>query len=165
MKNKKQIHQFLQNKRFQLALRLALGLLFLVAGLAKVLDMPAFVRAIGQYDFVPLHWEAPLATLIAYGEVTLGLMLLLDFYRRFALAAGSILILLFSAVSLYQYLQTGSAADCGCFGKLLARQNNWQLFVENAVIFAALLVGWKFSGEAKKVPQQNVMVEPTSENN
>ena len=155
----------MQNKCLNLVLRIALGLLFLVAGLAKVFDMPAFVRAIGQYDFVPLHWEAPLAMLVAYGEVTLGLMLLLDFYRRFALAAGSILIVLFSAVSLYQYLQTGSATDCGCFGKLLARQNNWQLFAENAVIFAALLLGWKFSGEAKEVSEQRIMVEPTRENN
>ncbi len=158
------IRLFLHNKRLQSGLRITLGLIFLVAGLAKIFDMAGFVQTINQYDIVPANFHPSLAMLIAYGEVALGLMLLLSFYQRLALFAGSILIVLFSGVSLYYYLKTGNTADCGCFGKLLARQNNWQLFVENAVILGALLVCWKFSPNTEKTQPQTAAIEHTKVN-
>ena len=144
-----QIYRLLRNHWFQLGLRIVLGMLFLVAGLAKIFDTAAFAKVISNFTLAPESWVIPLAIFIPYAEVILGLMLLLNFYLRFAIGAGSILLVVFTGVSLYEYVLTGNAADCGCFGKLLARQNNWSLFLENAVMFGALIVSWKFSNLSK----------------
>ena len=135
--------QFVYSPKVQFTLRVVVGLLFVVAGVAKMFDTMGFARIIGNYHLVPSSWVMPLAILIPYLELAIGLMILLDFYRRLAIIVGSILIIIFTTVSMYMYLKTGVASDCGCYGKLIIRKNNLALLIENSLILVALILNRK----------------------
>jgi uncharacterized membrane protein YphA (DoxX/SURF4 family) len=95
--------------------RLGLAALWLAAGLAKVADPGANVRAVRAYEVLP---EA-VVPVVGYGlpflEIALGLLLLLGLaVRPAAIASGVLLVVFLAGVS--QAWARGLAIDCGCFG-------------------------------------------------
>jgi uncharacterized membrane protein YphA (DoxX/SURF4 family) len=84
---------------------------------------------------VSKEWVVLLSFIIPYSELILGMMLILNLYSRLAVIALIGMLLIFTGISAYSYA-TGNISDCGCFGKLLKRQNDWKLLLENtAVLF------------------------------
>jgi hypothetical protein len=49
-----------------------------------------------------------------------------------------ILVFIFTTVSFIKY-QNGQVGNCGCFGDIVERKNNWQFLVENTVFM--IMVG------------------------
>lgn len=94
------------------ALRLVLAIIFIYAGVVKLLDPKAFARAIAQYDLVP----EVLLPLIAIGlpslEVVAGLGLIMEV--RGSLATITALLLMFLVILGYAVWQNLDI-DCGCF--------------------------------------------------
>lgn len=93
-------------------LRLVLAVLFIYAGVVKLLGPKAFAHAIAQYDLVP----EVLLPLIAIGlpalEVVAGLGLILEV--RGSLTTITVLLLMFLVILGYAVWQNLDI-DCGCF--------------------------------------------------
>ncbi len=93
-------------------LRLALAVIFIYAGVVKLLGPKAFAQAIAQYDLVP----EVLLPLIAIGlpalEVIAGLGLILEV--RGSLTTITMLLLMFLVILGYAVWQNLDI-DCGCF--------------------------------------------------
>jgi putative oxidoreductase len=96
--------------------RLALGLVFVVAGALKLRDPAAFAQDIANYQLVP-SLAPVLAVVLPALEVVVGLALLAlssSWRRAAALVAGGLMIVF--TVSASTALARGLDVSCGCFG-------------------------------------------------
>ena len=50
-----------------------------------------------------------------------------------------VVLLIFTIVSAYRYI-IGDVSDCGCFGKIIERKNDWVLIVENSFVMILLSI-------------------------
>ena len=96
-------------------LRLALGLVFLYAAVAKIPEAGAFAREIHNYRLLPVPLENVFALGLAWTELLLGLGLVLNLApRTMTLGTGLLLVVFFIAIG--QAVIRDLDIECGCFG-------------------------------------------------
>lgn len=105
----------LRQPHVQLLLRLVLGGLLVLAGIAKLADRASFRQAVAEYEILPPAFERPFAALLPWAEVSLGALLLLGLGTTAAAALAAPLFLTF-AVAIGVNLARGRNFDCHCFG-------------------------------------------------
>ena len=127
----------LKTNNFTLFLRLMMGVIFIASGMSKIISPGDFGKIIYSYNMVSKEWVVMLTFIIPYTELILGLMLILNLHARVAGTLLSFMLVVFTAVSAYQYA-VGNVNDCGCFGKLFKRQNDWKLILENTAMLIIL---------------------------
>jgi uncharacterized membrane protein YphA (DoxX/SURF4 family) len=116
------------------------GFMFLAAGLLKGLDPAGFADQIAQ-DVPFLGGVAPpLAVAGIAVETVLGTVYLLGFRRRWLLAAGLILVILFIAVTIPK-LGSDDPTGCGCFGNFVVRTPA-QVIMEDLAMAGGLLLAF-----------------------
>ena len=109
------------------AARLALGIVFIAAGLAKAGHVPAFGQAVSQYKLFPedsgaigIRLAGVLVAALPWIEVFVGAALVSGIGRRGALWLAALLCASF-AVAKASLLWRGIEVDaCGCFGETFA---------------------------------------------
>ncbi len=98
-----------------LAIRLALGAMFLLAGWLKLFEPQASVNAVRAYRLLP---EA-IVPVIGYGlppiEILLGVVLLVGLVTRIGAIVSAVLMLVF-IIGISSAAARGLSIDCGCFG-------------------------------------------------
>jgi uncharacterized membrane protein YphA (DoxX/SURF4 family) len=108
-----------------LALRVALGLLLLVAGVLKARDGPTVTAiSIAAYRILPAPLVAPLGVGLPYAEILLGGYLIAGLFTRAAGWVASAQFLVF-AVAVGSLVLRHIRADCGCFGSGVATPPSW----------------------------------------
>jgi len=116
------------------------GFMFLVAGLLKGLDPGSFASQIaGDVPFLDAV-SAPLAIAGVAVETVLGAAFLLGFRRRWLLAAGLLLVVVFIAVTVPK-LGSDDPTGCGCFGNFVVRTPA-EVLMEDLAMGAGLLLGF-----------------------
>ena len=128
-----------------IALRLALGGVFLVAATGKILDPVKFLGGVSQYGLLR-GWSLPLAAAAMPGiEILAGLGLVLGWkVRANALLIGLLLILFMSAMG--SAMARGLELDCSCFDLLGAGHATvgWGTQVRDlALLIPALWLAWR----------------------
>lgn len=94
--------------------RLALGLLFATAALAKLRKRRDFYAAVLAYQLLPPVWAMNMAVILPWAEAAIAIGLILDFNAAFAAAAG---LLLVYALAMAVNLARGRRdLDCACGG-------------------------------------------------
>ena len=94
--------------------QIALGLIFVVAALPKIVDPPSFAHVIYNYKIMPWALVNPMALIMPWIELLSGLALILGIWKGTARTIIGILLLTFiAAISIN--LVRGNAIDCGCF--------------------------------------------------
>jgi putative oxidoreductase len=123
-----------------LAARLAVGVLFVVAGALKLGDPAAFATEIANYRFFPelAPW---LAVTLPAVELVVGAALIvapLSWRRAAALAAMGLLIMF--TVAIVHVVRAGINVDCGCFGGNSGPVTMWTGVRDLVLLAAAALV-------------------------
>ena len=95
--------------------RLVLGAVFVVAGVLKVPDPAAAVRAVRAYRLLAEPLVGPVAFGLPVLEIAGGLALLLGVFVRTAAVAAAVLLVVFLAAVGSAWAR-GLQIDCGCFG-------------------------------------------------
>ena len=94
--------------------QIALGLIFVVAALPKIVDPPSFAHMIYNYKLIPWALINPMALVMPWIELLCGLALILGIWKGTARTIIAALLLTFIlAISIN--LLRGNAIDCGCF--------------------------------------------------
>ena len=78
-----------------LLIRLALGGYLLMAGLAKLDNIPGFVNEVQAFNYMPEHFSTVYGILVPYLEVIFGGMILLGMWTTLAAGMGGLIILSF----------------------------------------------------------------------
>jgi uncharacterized membrane protein YphA (DoxX/SURF4 family) len=95
--------------------RLVTGGVWLVAGLLKVSDGAASVRAVRAYDLLPEAVVPTLGHALPAVEIVIGLALVAGALTRAAAVASALLFLAF-VIGIASAWARGLQIECGCFG-------------------------------------------------
>jgi uncharacterized membrane protein YphA (DoxX/SURF4 family) len=98
-----------------LVARLALGGVWVWAGLAKIADPDAAARAVRAYELFPEGMVKPVAWGLPFVELGLAVLLVLGLATRPAAIASAVLFVGFM-VMIGSAWARGLSIDCGCFG-------------------------------------------------
>lgn len=94
--------------------RIALGLIFIVAALPKIVDPPSFAHAVYNYRILPGALVNLVALTLPWLELLSGLALVLGLVPRGAsIVIGGLLLVFLGGISLN--LARKNPIDCGCF--------------------------------------------------
>ncbi len=95
--------------------RVVLAVVFAWAGLSKVSDPAASVRAVRAYHLLPEVLARPVGYGLPLLEIALAVLLLVGLGTRLcAIAAGALLVVFL--VGIISAAARGLSIDCGCFG-------------------------------------------------
>ncbi len=97
------------------ACRLFLAWLFIYAGYTKIQSPLQFASAIEGYKLLPAGAVLPVAEILPWLEVALGILLLAGLKIRYIASGAAALLACFIVLLTFTYAR-GIQADCGCFG-------------------------------------------------
>ncbi|MFC3440619.1 MauE/DoxX family redox-associated membrane protein [Sphingobium rhizovicinum] len=122
---------------FGLTVSIAVGLLFLAAGIAQWRHRALLSGVIANYRLLPAALVAPAATALPLAEVATGAALLIGLHPL-AVVAAMALLLLFAGAMAINIVRGRSHIDCGCGHGALRHPIGWPLVARN-IALAALL--------------------------
>jgi len=106
--------RILTNPWLTIRIQIALGIIFVVAALPKIVDPPSFAHMIYNYHLVPGALINFMALVMPWIELLCGLALILGIWQGTARSIiGALLITFVLAIAIN--LARGNAIDCGCF--------------------------------------------------
>jgi len=121
------------------AIRILLGLVFLLYGLDKVSHPDIFARSIANYRLLPGVFVNLMAVVLPWVEVLCGLLLIFgQWIRAAALVSGFLLVVFMIAVSIA--LVRGLDISCGCFNTNGGRKVGMKLLGEDLLLLAMSFV-------------------------
>jgi uncharacterized membrane protein YphA (DoxX/SURF4 family) len=108
------IRQALTHPWLTVRVQIALGVIFVVAALPKIVDPPSFAHFIYNYKLVPWSLINLMALVMPWLELLCGLALILGIWKGTARTIiGAMLLMFIGAIAIN--LARGNAIDCGCF--------------------------------------------------
>lgn len=122
-------------------LEIIVGAVLLLAGLLKAYEPLSFAQQISEYQIVttPALVKALAWALIAV-ECALGAALIAGVWRRWAIPAAAMLLLVFIGAVGWAWW-TGATENCGCFGSW-AKRTPAQAMTEDVLMLAAIIGAW-----------------------
>ena len=129
-----------------LVLRIAVGIVFIWAGGAKIGHADVFAAQIAAFGIVPHVLVAPMALLLPFFEILLGGYLIVGLLTRAAAIVAVVQLTIF-AVAIGSAVMRGLSLSCGCFGPRDATVTSWPE-VGRDLLFAAVaaFVAWRAPG-------------------
>lgn len=134
------------NRSLLVALRFALGALFLWAAITKLPDMNAFAQDVANYRVLPAALVPYVAAAVVGIEMVASIALLIGLAVKPAAAIVTGLLSVF-IVFLVQALLRGIDLRCGCFGG--DEPASWWTVARDLVMLAAAIVVTRQSGSSK----------------
>ncbi len=129
--------------------RIALALVFAVAGLAKLADRAGSRKAIVDFG-LPAPLAGPLGVLLPLAELTVAVALIPTATAWWGAVGGLVLLFLFIG-GISVNLARGRKPDCHCFGQIYSSPAGWSTLIRNGVLAAiAGFIIW--SGHADPGP-------------
>jgi uncharacterized membrane protein YphA (DoxX/SURF4 family) len=129
-----------------LTIRIIVGLVFLLSGIGKLLDEGYvnydLVRLLSTKIYWLIEYAAVIIISISILELLIAVLLLWGKYLKMALTAALIMLLTFSSVLGYFYLQGMNVASCGCFGALGIGGGLEFTLIRNAVLLTLIIAGF-----------------------
>jgi len=122
--------------------RIALGGLFIFAGVTKAYDPGAFAIEIQRYNLIPWLPGALTAIYLPWLEILVGALLVVKRFERGALLLITCLLLVFT-FALASATVRGLGIDCGCFGKAFASTGTIFPLVRNVLLLAGVAFLWR----------------------
>jgi len=120
--------------------QLLLGLLFLAAALAKIVDVANLAREVHNFRLVPFWSEHLVAMTLPWIELVAGLGLVLGIRARAGAWVAGVLLLAFT-FGIVLAMARGLNFQCGCFGTADGTRVGWIKLGENLGMLALAAVG------------------------
>ena len=133
-----------------LALKMLLGLVFIVSAVLKIFDMDKFEIYIYSYHFFSLNFSFLVARAAIIAELVMGIGLVSNCFHKL-MWWGSVVMLGAYTLLLIYALVLGRTDNCHCFGDYL-QFNPWQSILKNGVLLSLFALiyrvkGWNFRGQ------------------
>ena len=95
--------------------QIALGAIFIIAALPKIVDPPSFAHMIYNYKILPGALVNISALMMPWIELLCGVALVIGVWKRSSAAIITAMLVVF-IIAISINLARGNAIDCGCFG-------------------------------------------------
>lgn len=132
---------------FGLAARLVVGGVWIVAGVLKLPDPAASVRAVRAYDLLPEAVVPTVGHLLPIVEVVVGVCLVLGLLTRVMAVASAVLFAAF-VIGIAAAWSRGLQIDCGCFGgggfdADATSKYPWEIARDVGLLVLSILLVWR----------------------
>ena len=125
------------------ALRIILGLLFIITGALKFPNLKGFMLIVASYNLLPRQLVKPAAYLQPFIEFLVGWWILSGMYLFYSAIAGLLLMIVANVFILKGLLAKKDMENCGCYGVAIKIPLTWKKFAENlvwTVLFIILII-------------------------
>jgi len=127
------IRSYINEKNFKLAVKIVLGLVFIVSGISKLIDPELLTIQLEGFKFLnPFVIEIIAYSLILF-EMILGALILFKTNRK-VLFTTVVTLTVFSLFLMYKII-THDQSLCGCFGNFILASNHQEL-TQNLILLA-----------------------------
>jgi uncharacterized membrane protein YphA (DoxX/SURF4 family) len=129
-----------------LIIRVLLGALFIFAGAAKVGHFNDLAAAIAGFRLLPQAVIGPLAVILPFFEIGVGLYLVAGLFTRAAASVGAVQLTIYAAAIASAVIRH-IPANCGCFGPQDTAKADWpHVAADLALAAVCVLVAWRAPG-------------------
>lgn len=126
--------------------RVSIGALFVVAGALKAGHFNDLAAAIAGFRLLPQAVIGPLAVILPFFEIGLGIYLILGLFTRGAAVVAALQLLVYSAAIASAVIRH-IPANCGCFGPQDSAPADWpHVFVDAALAAVCAFLAWRAPG-------------------
>lgn len=132
-----------------------LSIIFLYAGVDKVVHYDGFVNALGSYALVPTSLAAGLAPAVILLEVLVGLGLLFSSWRSRAALLGAATLAVFT-VALVVNLIVAPGSVCGCWFSITLAESDGAHIGLNLLLAGLALTLWA-QGQEPSAPRRSAL--------
>ena len=122
-----------------LVLRVAIGAIFIVAGISKIGHGAEFAAQIAGFRLLPQPLIAPLALALPFLEVLLGGYLAIGLFTRASAWTAAVLFAVFDG-AIASAVVRGMTVSCGCFGPNDKTVTTWAEVARDAVLVVIAVV-------------------------
>jgi uncharacterized membrane protein YphA (DoxX/SURF4 family) len=127
---------------FIAVLRIVVGLLLIAAGASKIGHFNDLAAAITGYRLLPAAVVAPLAIVLPFFEVGLGLYLVAGLFTRGAATVATLQFVIYAG-AIGSAVARHIPANCGCFGPADSATADWpHVFFDLALAAVCAAVAW-----------------------
>lgn len=125
----------------QIAFRIALGLMLVIAGFLKVQDNTALFESVAYITWIPIGLKSLVIDLLPWVEIFVGALLIVNLLGKVVKPVAAMIYLSFFIFAIYG-LGTGMEGDCGCFGDpesgsilaaVLGSEFGWKMVIRNGI--------------------------------
>jgi putative oxidoreductase len=116
--------------------RIALGVVFLYAGILKISDPVAFAGSVAAYKIMPYALNYLIAAVLPWVEALCGILLVIGYRVRAASCIVIMMNLVFIA-ALGSTILRGLDVDCGCFRQGGEKTPAWMAIARDFLFLAA----------------------------
>lgn len=128
------------------AIRLLLSVVFIFSGVGKLIDSGYvnydIIRLLSNNFFWILEYAAPIIIATSIIELLIAVLLLWGRYLYLAFSGALLMLLSFSSVLGYFYIQGMDVASCGCFGAFNLGSGLEFTLIRNAVLIILVIAGF-----------------------
>lgn len=129
-----------------LIVRALVGALFIAAGVLKVGHFNELAAVIAGFRLLPDAAIGPLAVLLPFFEIGLGLYLLAGLFTRAAAIVGAVQLTVYAAAIASAVIRH-IPANCGCFGPQDTANADWpHAAVDLALAGVCVIIAWRAPG-------------------
>jgi len=136
----------LGNRKLTFALRLLLGITFLVFGASKLPDLGGFSDTVLSYGILPVALAEAYAVVLPWAEVIIGSLLILGLGLRFVAPVAMLVIASLIGGTAGNLYLLGTGGPCGCLPGV-----DWPLGISHIVAQVLMLIMatqiWLHKGE------------------
>lgn len=122
-----------------LGCRFVLGVVFLLAGLAKLPRRHEFEATVRGYELLPPGWVPTVARSVPAVELVAGGFLLVGFETRWIALVTAVVLAAFTSAVVVNLVR-GRELDCGCYAVGAPRRIGWVLVARNVGFLALALI-------------------------
>ena len=120
-------------------MRMTLAITFLTSALPKLRQPHAFASAVTAYRLLPKPWIRPVATILPWLELSLGLLLFLGWGTKFAAGISVGLLFLFLSAMGINLARGRKDLGCGCSGNSKAKKVSGKTICRNLIFILTTL--------------------------
>ncbi len=136
-------------RRILTTIRFILGIIFLVSGIGKLIsssEAQYLVELLATEFYWLIEYSSFIVLSTSILELVIAVLLLWGKYIRWALSAMLIMLIGFSSVLFYFYLQGMNVEGCGCFGAFGFSSGLEFTLIRNVVMMLLVIVAFVLSG-------------------
>jgi putative oxidoreductase len=139
-----------KREAFYLTVRIALGGVFLCAGIVKIGSPASFAGSIAAYQILPWFWNYLAAAILPWMEAICGVLLITGWRARGAAALVTLMLLVFMA-ALASTIVRGLDIDCGCFRLKGTKTSAWTALGRDALLLVCSLTVLAWPGRRRSL--------------
>ncbi len=129
-------------KHILYAVRIAIGIVFILSGAFKLSTIPSFENLLLKLDIISWKYVEVLSRAIISFEFLIGVLLIANIYIKKTLQITLYTLIGFSFILVYLYFFVSTQDNCGCFGEII-KLNPIESIIKNLILIALVIISLK----------------------